>query len=221
MRVQKYLILILLFCLITNGFGNEKALKKSFETYRTAIIRGNGELASMLIDQTTVRYYDRIVEMALYGGRAEVNNLSIGEKVLVLKCRHLISLDTLKTFKGADLFQYQVDNEWFDRTQIASLAITDVRIKGRTASSRLLRGGQLLNYGYLFNVEDGIWKLDLTAGLEVVDRDHRTAARQSGLDENHYAMQLLKDLSGERVGLGIWAPPLRKQTAAETEEASN
>lgn len=115
----KLIILFLLFA----GFSNaqkseEKAVRNSFDLYKSAILNDEGEKAINQVDSRTVAYYSNILDHVRNADSMKVETLSILDKLMVFSIRHRTSPEEIKSFDGRSLLVYAIGVVWLAKTAL-------------------------------------------------------------------------------------------------------
>src|SRR6478672_3779017 len=76
--------------------ADEAAVLSAFKAYQTALLNKDGTRCVTLVDSGTIKYYQRMRDLAVSGRAAEVKKLDLMDKVVVVRMRHEVSLAALK-----------------------------------------------------------------------------------------------------------------------------
>lgn len=187
--------------------AQESALVRAcFDGYKEAILDQDGDRAVGMVDETTLKYYGRMRELALHGKHEDVRDLSTTNKLMVLMLRHLIPLDALTEMTSESLFVYAVGNGWIGRASVISNEVGDIGVGGTSATGVHVFQGQETPFKWIFRKEEGGWKINLTSMMVMGDQALKMAVRKSGLPENDFLFSVLESVSGRRVQDTVWQP---------------
>jgi hypothetical protein len=149
-------------------------------------------------------------DAALNARRQEVRNMTTVDKITVLGFRHQIGIEQLQGLSERELFVYLVDQGQIGKEGVTDSGIGQISISGNTAEGEFLLRGQVSPFKYRFVKEEGVWRIDLTALLSVVDQGLRAAISQMEVTEDEFIVRMLKLMSGKPVTGDIWEPLVEK-----------
>ncbi len=89
--------------------ADQAAVRAAYDDYIQAVLEKDGGQAATLVDQNTISYYERMLELALHGDADTVRNISTLDKIIVLTIRHGVSLDLAEQMTAETLFTYVVN----------------------------------------------------------------------------------------------------------------
>jgi hypothetical protein len=190
--------------------ADDEDIQGVFEAYRVAVLAADGDAAYDLVDKTTRDYYSRILDDVRYASAEEVGKRSKLDKLFIVRSRHQIPQDKLKTWDGESYFQYAIDSGWIDKGSVSTTEITEIQVSGDVASSKLKQKEEIAPFGFEFNKEADGWKLNLISMFSLGEMTLQNVVRQSDKDENEVIVSIVESLSGEEVSDTIWAPPFER-----------
>ena len=186
--------------------AEEKLVRKTFEDYKSAILDDRGAEAVTYVDNKTVAYYSRMLELALHADSLAVDTLMVVDKLMVLAIRHRTSREQLLSFDGPKLIQYAIESGMVGKNSVANNSIGDVIIDNFTARGQLIVKGEKTDFYFLFNKEQHVWKIDLTSAVAISSKAVESMITESGQSENDYILSILQMISGTKPGPEIWLP---------------
>ena len=191
----------------------ETAVRATFESYRQALMAGDGETAAALVDRDTGAYYRQLKRLVLEGSEEEVRERTFVDRFLVVAFRHQFAGEELAAMELSDVIVRAMEIGWINSAAIEQLAVGEVRIDGdeATAAARTrasledpsLAGG-MDDLEYRFVNEDGRWKFRFGALVASIDEVMRDLAAQLGADEDDLIFTLVESLTGVEVLPEVW-----------------
>lgn len=208
--MKKFLSLICIMALLSIGLQaqnkEKKAIKKSFEKYKKAILNNKGEEAVKYVDSTTIAYYGEMLDLVKNADSAKVESLSITDKLMVFSIRHRVEKKKILEYTGRTIFVHAVNSGMVGKNSVSSLALGEVSIEGNFGKAQLVINTQVAPIYYHFHKENDDWKLDLTSLFSVSTIAFESLVENSEMTENEYLFHLLEIITGENLGSDIWLP---------------
>ena len=122
-------VLLLLAAQFVYGQKNEiEKVRKSFENYQKAILNENGEEAVKYVDSVTVKYYADMLHLVRTADSAQVETLSILDKLMVFSIRHRTSRENIISFDGKSLLVYAIKSGMIGKNSVSKSLIGEVTI---------------------------------------------------------------------------------------------
>lgn len=217
-RIQRLslLTLLLLCCACSdNRQGTEQeaksqeevsAIRQTFAAYKEAILNNKGQEALAEVTQNTVQYYGQMKQFALKAPEAEVRQLSIGNKMMVLLFRHRIPLNSLQGMTSQNLFVHTINQGWTGKSGVIKVDIGKVEISGGHAVAEYVNSGKPTSIRCRFAKEADKWKMDLTSVMALADQTFKQLIKQENMDEDEFVFSLIESVSGKKVSEKIWQP---------------
>lgn len=184
----------------------EEQIVETFQTYKSAILDKNGELAYQQVDANTRKRYARTLDRALNLSAARTRELPLIDLMEVLMARHMIESGTLKAMDGKEFFVYAVNEGWIDEKGVRGVEIEVKNVEGTKATTKMKKGGITADVGFDFNLEDGQWRIDLTSILGMAEIQFQGILDQSGMSTEELMFAVLLELSGQQPSAGVWEP---------------
>lgn len=206
---MKLATLILTFLWWTMSYGQdseEQSVRASFNSYKSAILNDRGEEAINFVDSRTIKYYDDVLESAKTADSAQVESLSVWDKLMVLLIRHRTSKDDILSFDGRSVLVYVIENGMVGKNSVIDNSIGEVAIDGTFAKGRLVSKGQNTPLDLHFYKEDSRWKIDLTFLFKISTIALKNMIEESGQSENEFFFSLLEIATGKKPNAQIWQP---------------
>lgn len=205
MKFSALFILMLTF-LNVHAQSNANDIQKCFKAYKAAIIEGRGSDAAELVDNNTLDYYARMLEMSIYADSATVQEVSMIDKMTIFTTRHRIPKDTLLTMNGRTFFIYAINSGMVGKNSVVSLDLGEIDISGQFAKGQIVSAGQASPLSFDFNRENEEWKMDITSIFPASEMTLNQMLKQNGLEENEYIFQMLQFLTNRPVDDKLWQP---------------
>ena len=176
-----------------------------FETYKTAIVSGQGDKALSVVDQHTVDYYNDMLTLALTANRQTLQQTTLTDQMSVLFLRHKIPAQDLRGMNGSELFVYSVDNKMIG-SNLGQIGMGEARISGNEATAPLVVNGQEVPAYLKFYKQDGSWKIDITSIMSLAEKGLEMMMKQSGQSRNDFIDQLMTLSIGVENVDKLWEP---------------
>jgi hypothetical protein len=188
------------------AFKDVQAIRKTFESYKEALLKREGQASASLVNGATLDYYKRMQELALRGKEPDVRQLPIGEKLIVLRMRHQIPVQDLQMMNPQALFAHGVTQGWIDSGSVQAVSLGKIAVTGERASAETLLGKKPTPLKFAFTRDGEEWKFDLAALMPLVEQEFKKLAKESGMGEDEFLIQVLELVSGKKVAKEIWQP---------------
>lgn len=205
-NIKIIIFLIATMALVTIAKNDDqKLVQKAFELYKAALHDENGEEAIKYLDKTTLDYYTTILELSKNADSLTVEKQTILDKLMIFSVRHRVPKEELLKFDGRSFLVYSIKTGMIGKSSIANASIGKVQVKkGITAEGQFLVYGEKTPFKFLFNKEDGVWKIDITSLFPVSNKQFQKMADESGKGLNEYLFSLLEMLTNKKPDNGIW-----------------
>lgn len=193
-----------------NGQKNEEDLvKKSFQSYKQAILNDKGEEAVKYVDSRTIKYYSEILDLVKTADSTKVETLSILDRLMIFVIRFRTSKEDILSFDGNSLLIYAIKSGMVGKNSVAANSIGEVSIEKDFAKGQLLVNGQKAPFFFHFYKENEQWKVDLTSIFPISTKALKKMAEDSEQDENEYLFSLLEMITGNQPGKEVWEPIIK------------
>ena len=195
------------------GGDAEAAVRATFEAYRQALVAGDGDRATALVDRATGDYFRDLKRLALEGSEEHIRQRTFVDRFLVVAFRHQFDAAELTAMDLADVIVRAMEIGWINSSAIEQLAVGEVRIEGdeawaaartRASLEDPALGGGIDEMEYRFVNEDGSWKFRFSALVASIDEVMRNLAEQLGADEDDLIFTLVESLTGVEVLPEVW-----------------
>ena len=206
MKLTLGISLILLSSSICAQKNVARAVKASFENYKSAVLNDKGEDAVQYVDSRTIKYYGDILQHVRTADSTTIESLSVLDKLMVFTVRHRASKDDILSFDGKGLLAYAIKSGMIGKNSVANSSIGDVTVDGSFAKGQYLSNGKKAPFFFHFYEEGDSWKVDLTSIFPVSIIALKKFAEDSGQSENDFIFSLLETITGKKPGAEIWSP---------------
>ncbi len=207
---MKNLVLAIWFVLF--GFAAASAqtdsIKRTLVDYSVALKNLNGKKAASLVDSATIAFYDNIRMLAVYATQEELTTYSMLDKLTILSIRVNMSANDLKKMEGKAFFASIIDKGLI--TNIFSDYLSTIQVNGNTANGYLEVIEDRETPHFVFNKENGQWKINLVSHLPIVNMLLVSMQGGSGKNENDFILNALKQPNGDKADNSVWEPLLKK-----------
>ncbi|TAE51723.1 MAG: hypothetical protein EAZ89_09710 [Bacteroidetes bacterium] len=184
----------------------EKAVRKSFEQYKKALLDENGAKAALWVDRQTIGYYQQVLLWVKEADSAQTDALPLLDKLMVFSVRHRTPHEDILSFDAKALFAYAVEKGMVGKGSVAGNSLGTLRIQNDQAEGQLISQGNPTSFYFTFHKEEGRWKLNLTRIFPLAEPALRQSVTDSEMEENAYFFYILELLTGEKPGPDIWQP---------------
>ena len=185
-----------------------------FNSYKNALLQGDGESAARLVDSDTLEYFRSIQSLALEGDAESVKARAFVDRLLVVTMRHELDPETLAAMDLEDLLRHAIEAGWIAKASILQLGIGEVTVEGEEASAVALVNGVVPPaeegvepLSYAFVRENAEWKFRFSSLVEGLNHVISAFTAQMGADEDDMIFTLVQALSGRQVLPEIWDAP--------------
>lgn len=156
---------------------DEAAVRKAFENYRVALQARNGTNAAAIVDQKTLEWYDRILELARSADRAQLAQFDLMVQFSVLQARLAHTGKALESMDGRGFFVAAVEAGMVSDSSVAAFQIDRIEISGNRGS--LFTKGMQTPVFQLFH--DGEhWRIELWKVMAMAEPAFRKLFAESG-----------------------------------------
>lgn len=187
------------------------AVRQLFERYKTALLDGDGEVASALVDAATLEYFEEIKRLTVEGDASAIGERPFVDRLLIVTMRHELPPETLADMGLEDLLRHAVEAGWIGKQSIRQLGIGDIEVAGDEATGVAVTTGLQTADAeplyYRFVREDEEWRFRFSSLVESINGVVAQLTAQLGTDEDDLIFLLVEQLSGRQVLPEIWQRP--------------
>ncbi len=207
--------LICLVCLVLAGCTGGPSvdetigIRAAFDGYKKAILDQDGEKAVTFVDQNTLDYYGKMLDLALRGHRGTVRARTTADRLMILFIRHRIPLESAKQMTGESLFAHAVDEGWIGRESVITNELGDIAVSGTSGTGVHISAGEESPIKWVFQKEGDRWKMDLTAVMPIADQALKQIIQESGLPDDEFLTEIIEAVSGKEVDDTVWDPMIQ------------
>ena len=207
-----FLVVLMILLLAVCGSGDTEetaAVRASFYGYKEAILDQDGEASLAFVDRNTTAYYQKMRDLALRGDLETVRVLSPVDKTMVLMIRHMLSLESVEPMTGESLFAHAVNQGWIGKASVINIDIGDITVSGTHATGVHVSEGKATPLKFVFQMENGMWRLDLTSIMFAADQAFKQVIRESGISEDEFLITIIESVSGKKLADTVWDPMIK------------
>lgn len=201
-----FFVSLLLFPAVYGQSSEEALVKEAFNHYKSSILNEKGEEAVKYVNSKTIAYYDEILRKVKNADSAEVNALSVLDKLMVFSVRHRTSRADILSFDGKALLVYAIKSGMVGKSSVINLSVGEIKTGGNYANGVVVTNGKATPLSFGFTKENGQWKIDLTSILPASAAAFEAMVKDSGQEENEFFFSILNILTGKTPGPEIWKP---------------
>lgn len=201
-------LIVLPLCLLQAQTEEEKAVQKCFDEYKEKMLADDGEGAVALVSNSTIAYYQQVLEWVLTASEKEVKALGLLDRLSVLTMRARIAPELLRELDGAKLLAYSYENGMVSKNAFDSGGLGDVSVDEDTARAPLVLNGEEAPFDFIFIKEDGEWKFDMMSLIThpMIKEGLENAIQSMGDDENEVIIEVIKMSTDMPVTKKVWKP---------------
>jgi hypothetical protein len=203
-RVIRYLLLGISATSYGQQSDDSQLIKNTFSNYKKSVLEGNGTEAAKWVDSKTLTYYSKMLQAAVYADSAEVQNLELLDKLIVLSARHRVPKSEILNMQHNDFFVYSIDKGMISKGTVLTVEIGEVNVDGVAANGKLISDGQVSPLFFQFAKEEGQWKLNITSLFPVSNAGLKKRISDNEMTEDEFIFKTLERLTGRPVGKEIW-----------------
>ena len=192
---------------------DQEEIRQVFDSYKAALVGGDGALAASLVDAATVDYFVELRQLALSGEEAAVRAQSFIDRLLIVSIRHVMDAETIRGLELSDLIERAMTEGWIGGDTISQLVMGAVTIEGDLATGEVLTSSSLTDAGspsavedlsYQFVRERGRWRFRFSSLVEGLNELIRRFAELLGAEEDTLIFTLVENFSGRKVLPEVW-----------------
>ena len=190
---------------------DEKAIRKTFEKYKKAVINDNGKQAMKCIDKETLNYFEELLENVKKADSIKLESLPLFTKLMVLTFRHSFSVKEILAFDTEKLFLYNTEGTMTGKNGIEQVSIGTIAINGNLANGNQIIYREETHRKLNFSKENRKWKLNLLQFIPTEDNDKSfiRIVEEDGFTVNEHLFLMLESTNGKKVSPDIWNPLIK------------
>lgn len=182
-------------------------VRAAFETYRSALLAGDGAAAAAAVSAGTTGYFGEMQELASSAGPEEIGARPMIDRLFVTLVRVRVPRPQLLAMSGVDLLTYGVEEGLVGQETVSAVTLGTITIEGDTADATVVNQGKTTSGRFRFLEEGGAWKVDLLFLLNAADPALRQVAAAAGQDEDEFIFGRVAATTGKPVPPDIWQRP--------------
>lgn len=190
----------------------EKAKKEIinvFNTYKNALQKNDSNTAILQLDKSSFTYYEDILNTSLRADEAQINQLEVLDRLMVLTIKHKLSKDQLLKMNGKDLLVYALENDIINNNRVETMGIGEIDVRGEIAYGQFLQNNNNIALYLGFSYDQSQWRLDVTSLAEPTGFAIRKLVEMQNKDENEVIIMMIESSTpGRKVSKDIWKPLL-------------
>ena len=207
--------ILLSFLLSTSAWAqgdDAAAIRTLFDSYKAALLAGDGATASRLVDAETFAYFEEIKDLTLTGAPDVVKQRPFVDRLLIVTMRHELPAAELSEMDLEGLLRHAIDAGWIGKQSIAQLGMGEVTVNGDEATAVAISPGQTPadaalsdSLRYRFVRENGEWRFGFRSLVESINQTIAQLTEQMGTDQDALIFMLVEQLSGRKVLPEVWS----------------
>jgi hypothetical protein len=182
------------------------AVRDTWERYGRALESRDGDAAIPLVAPSAWPMYERQRKLALSAPEKELRAASFTDQVGALVLRAKLKPDTLRSARPQELFAFGIDQGLVNEAAGVQNRLGDITTDGEIAYAEHVYLGRTTENKFVFQLEDGDWKLDLIPVSQVADYAMFSLAMSQGKTKAEFVDLLMARLLGPAKARRIWKP---------------
>ncbi len=188
----------------------QKVIRKILTDYSEAFANNMGSECVKYLDSTTVNYYNYLLSLVRNADSGTVARMRYDQQYAVLGVRHTATPDMIRKMTGRTLFQYLVQlgpagggglNAGGYSTRFLSLNKSQARVQ-------LIDSNNSPGIVFVFNYEDGGWKINLSGLLASFSKESfESILKEKGFTVHDFVVSELEAINGKKPTNAVWHPP--------------
>ena len=206
------LLMATLFLSSCGGQSDAESIKSTFTYYQQAVLNNDGMAAAKCLDQKTLEWYDKLLNMAKETKKSELEKTNYFSKLTVLALRQQFSKKEIDELDAKSAFSFAVKNSLYNQDVIKNYQINNLKIENDKAIAALTKTANVNNNEdtfVKFIKEDTGWKLNFAAMINILNDDATGKLIENIPNENARAIKAVAAISGKSVKRNIWTPTSR------------
>ncbi|QQS27983.1 MAG: hypothetical protein IPM47_14030 [Sphingobacteriales bacterium] len=210
---MKYKVKILLFLpLLFFAFAlhgqnhSGKCIKKSFKTYRNALMEENGKKATQRVAKPTIEYYGKMLEHARYSDSITLSSLPLIDKLMVISFRNRVPSGKLMKISPKQSVVYAIDKGMVGKEGLSDLSLGKITVIKKKAEAQLVLNNDPIPVNFVFYKECLRWKIDLTAFFPLATIAIQQTAKDLEMNENELIQFIVQLVEPYQLHPKLWIP---------------
>lgn len=171
-------------------------LRGAFDTFKTALIEGDGRTAAALVAGATDDIYETARQLALHGTADQLAGVSLSMRVVVYSLRAEIDVETLQKIPAYKLVALSMSKGVLGLAGIRPIELGEIEVSGRRAYAELVADEKTLPFKFEFIFERSLWRLDMRSVFRMVNWMYTTVAERRGVTADQLLNQTLIKVYG-------------------------
>ncbi|MBC7834390.1 MAG: hypothetical protein H7Y88_04725 [Phycisphaerales bacterium] len=187
-----------------------KAVQETWDKVGEACDRRDADYVLAHMANEDFEFYDRLLNIARKGKRAEIDRLAPNELGTVVSMRHRLSGEERKKMDARGWVRFNVaEGFWEDDPDDATMEIADIRVStdGLWASAKLVFNGSKTHYTVSFTRSGDEWLLNTTGFEDMVDNYIRELAEENDINVQEFIVLIEEEITGREVRPDIYDRP--------------
>lgn len=185
----------------------ESAIRGVFDSYRSALLAGDGAAAYEFLSQSSIDFYVEMRDLALTAPRAELVARSLVDRLHVLTLRYVLAPQRLESMEPVDVVAYAVESGLIGQGTLQQQGLDEITVDGDEAEATILSEGSGTEFTYSFVQDPGGWKMDLLGVLDSANETFRDLIEEEGISETTFIFDTIEVITGQRPTRVLWDPP--------------
>ena len=205
----KLAVLILIANIFTNCSSKSDAelITEVFQNYTTAIKTNKGMLAAEYLDQKTLDWFDKLLDMSLNARKSALQKSNILSKVTVLSIRQEHSKKEIKAMNNKAVFAFALDKDLYHQDSTKQFTIANLKIENSRAVAAVRMNGKEVPGKYIKFLKDHDgWKLNFAAMINILNDQATGRLVENIPNENKKAINIVRKNSKKSIKRNIWTP---------------
>ena len=182
-------------------------VEQTFQDYKDAALARDGDRVAELVTDSTLEYYEELVELAKNADRPTLREESLADQYAVLLFRALAAPEAIAGMTAKDAIAFAIDEGLIGEDAVRRLEIGTVAIFDRSATAEVASPPDAAGrFKFEFEYDGGRWRIDIVALLDLANLFIRSAYERSKLTEEQFLAVLVESSTGKRFTDSLWIP---------------
>jgi hypothetical protein len=179
-------------------------IAKIIDQFKHAIATSDGAQASLLVDNHTLEYYGKILQLVRSADSVETVSLPLIEMIAVTFVRHKYTAEKVLSFDPETLMRDELQDGLFKRIPLQNLSIESVLVNDNAAQAKISdKSGSVPSYIYL-NKDGDSWRIDATSIIALLDSAIQQSAQKQIFTNQAFVQLTLLKHTGRIPLSNIW-----------------
>ncbi|MDP6980784.1 MAG: hypothetical protein QF570_19650 [Myxococcota bacterium] len=219
-RVARFAIVaVLAVCLLPTSSmataGDAEQIRGAFESYRSALLAGQGHEAALSLSRSTHAYYDHVRQLALVAKAEDLQRQPLADQLQVLLYRSRVPRRMLESMSPVGLISHSIEQGWIARDSVSKIEPGKIDVRGNEAMVHVVTQGKGRGPAFLYRREAEGWRLDLVPVMRATEKPLRNAAQRENMEVSDFLLAVVERAVEREIGVEAWIPLVERDAAPD------